>query len=185
MTGSNSVSGEALVAAFIRWTAEGRVREAASARTAQRIREQTQSSSATWHGLLVEVAERGEPVTMQVGSRRVSCRIAGVGPDFCVAEYDAAPAALIALKAVSSLWPAGDRRSVPLGDRQPALRLSFAAGLAAIADERLPVSLSTADAVITGELLAVGEDLATVRGAPPSRRLAHVPLEAVAICGLR
>ncbi len=58
--------------------------------------------------------------------------------------------------------------------------------LALLADERSPVGLISGGGLETvGELVAAGDDVLTVRTAPPARRLVYVPLDSVAVCELR
>jgi hypothetical protein len=183
--GGEELSGDDLVAAFGRWAADERVTLAAESRSRQRRISEAAFSSATWAGVLVDLAEAGEPLVLVVGSRRLSCVIVGVGLDFCVVESEGAPPSMVALRAILSVWPSERRISRPAGDRGPALRLSFAAALAVLAEERLPVALWIGDERVEGDLLAVGEDVATVRTPPPARRVAHLSLSAISACELR
>jgi hypothetical protein len=178
-------SGDDLVAAFTRWVAAERVQDAADRRSQERRIAEAASGGATLAGVLVDLAERAEPVVLVVGARRLTCRVVGVGADFCVIESERAPGAIVALRALEGIWPTSKQGLAASGDRSPPLRLSFAAALARIAEERLPVAVWCGENRMDGELLAVGEDLATLRTLPPSRRLAHLPLAAITLCELR
>jgi hypothetical protein len=58
--------------------------------------------------------------------------------------------------------------------------------LALLAEERNPVCVTTAAGVeTTGELVAAGEDVLTLRIDASRRRVAYIPLSAVAWCELR
>jgi hypothetical protein len=178
-------SGEDLVAAFGRWSADERVRDAVVNRSYQRRIEEAASAAATLVGILVDLAEARQRVVFTVGRRRISTVIAGVGPDFCVLEPDGGPPALVVIRAVTSIWPAPGRGGIPTGARGPVLQLSFESALSTLAEDRLPVAMWTGDSKVEGDLVAIGEDVATLRTGPPSRRVAYVPLGAVSVCELR
>jgi hypothetical protein len=178
-------SGDDLAAAFTRWVAAERVQDAADRRSQERRMAEAASGEATLAGLLVDLAERAEPVMLVVGARRVTCRVVGVGADFCVIASERAPGAIVALRALQGIWPTSSQGLAAAGDRPPPLRLSFAAALARIAEERLPVAVWCAEVRMEGDLLSVGRDVATLRTLPPSRRLAHLPLAAITVCELR
>ena len=58
--------------------------------------------------------------------------------------------------------------------------------LALLAEERSPVCLTAGTGFeTTGDLIAAGEDVLTVRTDSSARRLAYVPVNAVAWCELR
>ncbi len=179
--------GDALVAAFARWAADQRTAAAAGQRTRERSLREQATASATWTGILVDLAEQAALVTAVVAGRRRHGRVAGMGRDFCVLESEHNRTALIGLNAVSALWPEDLPASQPpTGDRTPTLDLSMMAALALLAEERAPVAVVTTDGVETaGDLLAVGEDVLTLRAGGSTRRLALVPRHAVAVCELR
>jgi hypothetical protein len=164
------------------------------------------AASATWVGMMVDLAESGRPVVMTVGSGRLSGALTGIGSDFCVLEREGTPPALVALGAIDSVWPSPDPQttwaastattrwpasppaatpSAPAGDRPPPLRLSLAAALSILAEERLPVVVSSSGTRVEGHLLSVGEDVVTLRTSAPLRRLVHLRLAAVDVCELR
>jgi hypothetical protein len=178
-------SGDDLVSAFTRWVAAERVQDAADRRSQERRMAEAASVGATLAGVLVDLAESAQPVVLVVGARRLTCTVVGVAADFCVIQSERAPAALVALRALGAIWPDSKLRRAAAGDRSAPLRLSFAAALAAIAEERLPVALWCGPDRVEGDLLAVGDDVATLRTFPPSRRLAHLPLAAITMCELR
>ena len=178
-------SGDDLVAAFTRWVAAERVQDAADRRSQERRMAEAASGGATLAGVLVDLAEGAEQVVLVVGARRLTCRVVGVATDFCVIASERAPGAIVALWALEGIWPASRQNLAASGDRPPPLRLSFAAALARIAEERLPVAVWCREVRMEGDLLSVGEDVATLRTLPPSRRLAHLPLAAITVCELR
>jgi len=182
-------SGDELAAAFARWSAEERVRESAGRRSGQRRMAEAAAAGATWAGVLLDLAESGEPVALTVGGRRLAGHLSAVGEDFCVVENLDAGACIVALGAISSVRqdPSGmaERRGGPSGDRPPALRLSFASALGALVAERLPVAIWSGDELFEGDIAALGGDVVTIRNPGPGRRVAHLRLGAVTICQLR
>jgi hypothetical protein len=179
--------GEELVAAFTRWAADERSAAAAANRSRTRSLQEQAASSATWAGILLDLAEQGTPVSVVVAGRRRSGRIACVGRDFCVIDSGPGQTALIRVAAMEELRPDSDSvAGAPAGDRESALDLSLVTVLSLLAEDRSSVGLVTSAGLeTTGHLIAAGEDVLTVRTDPPTRRLVYVPLGAVAVCELR
>jgi hypothetical protein len=178
--------GEELVAAFARWAAQERTRSAATDRARQRSLGEQALATATWTGILVDLAEQGAEVTVSVGGRRYTGWIVGVGQDFCVVEQAVRRRpALIPLPHISYVSADQSGRATPSGDRPTGLALSMAAALAALAEERAPVALQVGGDQMEGEVIGVGEDVVTLRSNPPTGRLVHVPLAAVTFCEVR
>jgi hypothetical protein len=179
--------GDELVAAFARWAADQRVVAAAGDRARERSLREQARATATWTGVLVDLAEQGNQVTVMIAGQRRGGRLVGVGRDFCVLEPDQGRTALISVEHVTELWPDGPARNdAPEGDRSPAIDLPLMAALALLAEERSPVGVfSTGGFETAGDLVAAGDDVLTVRTGTPGRRLVYVPLRALAICDLR
>jgi len=136
--------------------------------------------------VLVDLAEQAAGVVVAVGGIRCTGRIVGVARDFCVLQPASGRPTLIALGAISALWPQQPGGRGAAGDRRPGLTLSMAGALSALAEERSRVVLSLADGgQVEGEMVAVGEDVATLRTEPPSRRSVYVRLAAVTCCEVR
>jgi hypothetical protein len=177
--------GDDFVAALDRWAAAQRVAAGAASRARERSLREQAAAEATWIGILVDLAEQGAPVTAVVANRHRRGRIVGVGRNFFVLEADPGRTGLARSDAVASIWPEHGA-ALPAGARGGAIDLSLMLALALVAEERNPVCLVTPAGVETaGELVAAGEDVLTVRTEPPGRRLAYVPLGAVAWCELR
>ncbi len=179
--------GEELVAAFVRWAADQRTATAAADRVRERSLRDQAAATATWMGVLVDLAEQAAVVTVMVAGQRRSGHLVGVGRDFCVLQTAHGRAVLISLPEIAQLWPdSGRGDDPPTGDRPPSIDLPLMTGLALLAEERSPVVLVSGYGLETaGELVAVGEDVVTLRTAPPARRLVHVPTSRVAVCELR
>ncbi|MGH9116248.1 MAG: hypothetical protein ACRDWW_10535 [Acidimicrobiales bacterium] len=193
MQGEDPVDG--LLASFGRWAAGERSVAAAGQRSRERWLRQQAASAATWAGVLVDLAEQSAPVVVTVERRRRAGRLVGVGQDFLVLDQTVGRPALICLDAVSCLEPASRGSSAgsraagrggappPGGDRQATIGLDLASALAALAEDRAPVSVVVPGGEVTGDLVAVGEDLLVLRCA--GGQAAYVHRGAVALCELR
>jgi hypothetical protein len=176
--------GDELVRAFARWAAGARAQSAAEDRARQRWLGEQATSTANVQGLLVDLAEQAAPVVLWLPDHRCVGRLIGVGRDFCVVSQTNRRPTVVALQWLSAISP---ERAAPLpaGDRPPALELSLVGAFAAMAEERLPVSIKVRSKTVEGEIHSVGEDVVTLRGHPPGRQMVHVPIGAVISCELR
>jgi hypothetical protein len=178
--------GDDLVSAFHRWAAGERTTAAARNRATERWLRDQASASASWAGVLIDLAEQAATVVIGMGRLRCSGRIVGVARDFCVLQQSGGRPALIALEAISAVWPPSRGAESPAGDRRPSLALSMAGALSALADERARVSLTLSDGdQVEGELVTVGEDVITLRTEAPARRSVYVRLASVRSCEVR
>jgi hypothetical protein len=178
--------GDELMAALDRWAADQRAASAAAGRARERSLREQAASMATWTGILVDLAEQGAPVTAVLANQRCRGHVVGVGRDFFVLDAHPGRPALIRSDTVASLWPEQPAAPLPAGTRGGALDLSLMMALALLAEERSPVCVTTTTGLETaGDLIAVGEDVLTVRTDSSARRLAYVPVGAVAMCELR
>ena len=175
-------SGDSVVAAFTRWAAHERAVEAAETRSRERSLRDQAAGEATWSGLLVDLSEKQGEVALDVGGRRLSGRLVGVGPDFCVLEQGTRRASLVPTDRIVAIW----QESPASGSRFPHLQLSFASALAALAAERTPTCLFLAGgSQVSGELVGSGTDLVTVRTDSATRRTVHVRICHIDVCELR
>jgi len=179
--------GDDLVAQFARWSAGERASRAARGRIHERTLREQAASGATWAGSLVDLAEAGSRISMSIGGRRLTGTLEAVGADFCVLIRAGRRPLLARLDRVSAVWPDPPARSrAPAGSRFPSLRLSMAAAMALLAEDRAPVTLAVAGGHhISGDLVGVGEDVLTVRERDGSERSTLVALENVEYCELR
>lgn len=185
-------SGDRLVASFQRWAAAERAAGEAAARSRSASLARQAAGGATWTGILVDLAERSAVVALAVPGARLSGRLVGVGRDFCVLEPAGGRPAVVAAAWISSLAPAGPARAgtgagagAPGGSREPALDMGLASVMAALMDDRAPVVVSAAGQPHAGEVLAVGDDVVTIRAPAPQRRQVHIPLGAITHVELR
>jgi hypothetical protein len=177
--------GDELVQSFTRWAARERSSAAAAEKARQHWLAERAASSATFTGILVDLAEQAAGVTMATGGFKCSGRVVGVGRDFCVLGQASGRPAVIPLAAISTIWPHQQRRLPPSGDRPPALEMSIVGAFAAMAEDRLPVGLRAGSHVIEGDVISVGDDVVTLRTWAPGFHMAHVPLVAVSFCEVR
>ena len=178
---------EELLSAFSRWAADERVALAAAERSRIRSLRVQSAKSATWVGLLVDLAERSAVVSVTAGGTRLTGCLVGVGRDFFVLEPAAGRPVLVATQSATSVSaapeePASSRAG---GDRRPALDLSLLSAFDALAEERSPVAVCAGGTTFEGELLSVGEDVITLRTMTAQRRTVHLPAASVAWCELR
>jgi hypothetical protein len=157
---------DALLAAFARWAAEGRVGEAAEARSRERWLRHQAAETATMVGTLVDLAEQRGAVALVVGSRTVSGQLIGVGRDGVVLAEPSGAATVVALARIAAVRVTGRRAGTgeATGERRPAGLWGVVDALAALAEDRSPVRLGLAGGeTLTGVLLSVGADVMTVR----------------------
>jgi hypothetical protein len=186
-------TGDRLIASFEKWAAGQRATEHAAARARTAWLTRQSATTATWTGVLLDLAERESFVIVTLGPTHLSGRLVGVGADFCVLEQDNERPAVIALSSVTSVAaaPAGPSHSGPPGGhRPPSLELGLLAVLEGLMEERAPLVVHAASSAgratpVEGELAAVGEDVTTVRSTGRPRRTVHIPLAAIVFCELR
>lgn len=150
------------------------------------LREQA-LASATWAGALLDLAEGRSAVTICVGQARLAGTLEAVGADFCVLVRSGRRPVLARLDRVTAVWTErAPAKGPPSGSRFPSLELSMAGALSLLAEDRSPVVLALAGGQhISGELVAVGEDVVTLRESEGSRRSALIPLGSLEYCELR
>ena len=186
----------ALGAALGRWASGRAAADAATARARERWLGQEASESATLTGVLVDLAERGETVTVATRSGQWTGRVTGVGRDFCVVA--AAAATIVALPAVVSVSAgrvrpgggAGPGRTggAPggadvAGDRAGPLDLDLESVMALLASERSPVRLVLAGgSAVVGTLWGSGDGIVACRPDGPGRPSVTVVTAAVEAC---
>ncbi|MEO7555627.1 MAG: hypothetical protein ABIV94_03360 [Acidimicrobiales bacterium] len=176
------LGGNDLLARLDRWVSAARSDHAAAARSRERWLRQVADESASFTGVLVDLAERGAPVVVHgAAGRRHHGIVHGVGTDFVALRTAQGAAVLLALSSLAYVRPEASS-STALGDRDLDLAVGLAEALAALAEDRPRVLVvTTADCDgIAGELRAVGRDVVTLRldGAP--RAAAYVPLATIA-----
>jgi hypothetical protein len=165
-----------------RWLADARSADAAAARARARWLRLQAEESATFAGVLVDLAERHTGVTVHghAGRRRRGV-VALVAADFCALRTDAGREVLIAYRGVSSIRP-DVRAEVPVGDRTVRAELGLAEMLNIVAADRPRVLITTLvdSEGVAGELRSVGRDVVAIRTDGDGRVPTYVPIDAIA-----
>ncbi|WP_436792650.1 hypothetical protein [Actinospongicola halichondriae] len=164
-----------------RWAAEATVDEAVQARVRSRWLRIQSEESASLAGTLLDLAEHGRPVVVDVGEHRLRGVLAGIGGDFVAMRTVRGQQVLVRTASIDVV------RSEPggvdvRGDRPPLLDLELDGVLGPVAAERPDVLVRTITGVTArGELRSAGTDVIRVRvdGDPPTP--VWVPTAAIAI----
>ena len=166
------------LAGLTRWLAEGRVDAAAAERARQRWLERQAGEEATLAGVLLDLGERGRPVTVTTaGGHRVTGSLTVVGADFCAVRDDRGQV-VVPHRSMASVRPApGDPPAD--GERPGGLELVLAEALAELAVDRPLVAVATGADEHRGTLRAVGFDVLTLMLDGPTRGAVHVPIGVV------
>lgn len=159
-----------------RWLAEQRADAAAASRARERWLRQAADEEAVVAGILLDLAERAATVVLQgVAGRTHRGVVRAVGEDF-VALRTGNGDVLLPFDAVTAIRAEG--APVAGGERAHALDVSFAEAVAAVGGDRPRVLVVARDGSgMSGELRAVGRDVATLRVAEAT---SYVPLASVA-----
>ena len=175
-----------LLSSLSRWAGDQRAAEAAAARAREHWLRQQSGEASTLSGLLVDLAEARAEILIGTDGRVHQGQLRAAGQDVVVLEHSSGAVTLIAVQAVRTLQLAPPLvGGGPSGSRSPAARLSLAGMLDALAAEHTPVRIELMGGkMVTGSLQGVGADLMTVRVNGQPGRLLHIPLRAVASCGL-
>ena len=172
---------DGLARSLERWAADALVDEAAQQRTRQRwLRVQAEEEASTI-GALVDLAERGRPVVLDVGEHRVRGTIVGVGADFLALRSERDQDVLVRTDAVEVVRAEPGGRAV-IGDRTVLVEVALDAVVGPLAADRPEVLIRTRSGqVVRGELRSAGTDVVRLRtdGDPPAP--AWIPLAAVAV----
>jgi hypothetical protein len=149
--------------AILRSLGEARVADAAGARMRTRWLVRQSEEEGTIAGVLVDLAEQGDPIVLTTRSSRLHIgRVRAMGADFVALHGPTASTLLVRLAAVAMVR---SRPGSPVvtGDRTVRLERRFHDVLGDLAGERPSVVVGTDGGEVTGQLRAVGRDVATVR----------------------
>ncbi len=167
-----------------RWAADAAVDAAARARARARWLRIQADESATLAGTLMALAERAQPVVVDVVDQRFRGVVAAIGEDFVALHTDVDQQVLIRTAAIGVVRTEPGGTTV-VGDRSPLLEVSLASVLVPMSADRPTVLVRTlAGTSIRGELRAAGTDVVRLRadGDPPTP--AWVPVDAIAVVAL-
>lgn len=173
------VFGEGLAGALAGFVAEGRVVASAERRRREHWLGRQASEEASLVGVLVDLAEGGVPVALQVRSGRAHHgRIEVVGADFVVVGRDEQPDVVVVTAAVLAVRRADDGRRAGLRPLAPGQ--TFVNLLENLCGRREHVVLVTGDAcTVAGTMWSLGRDFVTVRPEEGGRATTYVPVDAI------
>lgn len=164
-----------------RWVADAVASEAATSRSRARALLQQASEDATFVGTLVDLAERGEELSVVTAAQStVVGRIAAVGRDFVAILGRSGRTSFVPHRAIGAVRSQPDTRiAVVAGERTAPLETSLAAVVSELAAERMRVHVTTLGQSVAGQLRASGDDVLVVlpEGAQPVPT--YVPLASV------
>jgi hypothetical protein len=152
----------------------GRVEEARGARGRRRWLEAAAAESATMAGVLLDLADRRELVSVGIaGGGLVLGEIAGVGADVVVLDKGQGSWVLVPLRAVAEVRPHDG--AAPIGDREPPEGPSLVDLLARTGErqEQVVVHLSDGSSV-AGVVDAAGDEVVRVRSEDPTLGVTYV-----------
>lgn len=154
---------------------------AVRARAEARWRRERASDVATWMGTLRDLADRGaEVVVGSATGRRHSGRLTCVGADHLELSVLAGETILIALDAVCSVRAEPGSASPATGDRDATDGPTLLEALERRMEASDPCSIVVAPGErLQGEIVALGEDVVTVRLADAARTSVYLPVGAV------
>lgn len=172
---------DALGRSLERWAAEARVDEAVRTRVRARWLRVQAEEEASLVGTMIDLAERGRPVVLDVGEHRLRGVLVGIGGDFVAVRTDSGQQVLVRTAAIDVI------RSEPggvdvRGDRPPLLDLELDGVLGPVAADRPDVLVRTQTGVTArGELRSAGTDVIRLRvdGDPPTPT--WIPTASIAI----
>jgi hypothetical protein len=169
---------EGLVDVLRGWAADERAGAAAGNRRRVHWLRQQAAESATLAGVLLDLAERSAPATVETLGGAHEGRVEMVSTGLCALRRPDRGLTLIALSAVTAIRTGTLR---PTGDRVPELKLEMAGALAALSSDRCEVGIELAGgASVKGALEHVGVELAAVRTGAAGTVL--IVLDAVTAC---
>ena len=142
---------------------------------------QGEREATTLVGLLVNLAESGAEIGLDVaGGRRFGGRVRGVGPDVVTLVGSDGRAVVVRLDRVSLVRPHRDDRGQHAGHRVASLSSRFTEVLVELAAERPTVAVHLAEGdPVLGRLQWCGRDVCCVTGGSPALPL-YVPIAAIA-----
>lgn len=170
---------DALARSLEQWAADAMVDEAARQRTRQRWLRIQAEEEASVLGALVDLAERGRSVVLDVGDNRIRGAVVGIGADFLAVRSDRGQDVLVRTEAIEVVRAEPGAHAV-VGDRATLVEVTLAAVVGPLAAERTEVVVRTRSGqVVRGELRSAGTDVVRLRadGDPPSP--VWVPLDAI------
>lgn len=185
------------LAELARWSAAEKVGRSVAERSRTRSLQDQAAATATWEGILVDLAEAACEVAVSVRwGRKVTGRLVGTARDFVVIESRRGAPVMVRTAAISAISPSTAVASAagpsavavsgrPGGRRRPPIDLDLAGALDALAAERAPLVVWVGAESFTGWVASCGEDFLTVRAEGAGQRPLYLPMESVVCVELR
>lgn len=171
--------GDGLARSLERWAADAVVDEAARRRARQRWLRLQAEEEASLVGTLVDLAERGRPVTLDVGGQRLRGRVVGIGSDFLALRSDRGQQVLVRTAAVEAVRAEPGERTV-VGDRATLVDVALDAVVGPLAGDRPDVLVRTRSGMaVRGQLRSAGADVLRLRAEGDPASPVWVPLAGV------
>lgn len=169
---------DGFLASLHRLVADAVAETAARERSQTRVLRQVAEESATFAGVALDLAERGDPVVARTSTGRAHRgRVLAVGRDFVVVREAPKPPVLLSVAGITSLRPQSTARPGDTSGARPApLDVTLAVLLAGLSAHRprIQVMAGGDPQPLSGELRAVGLDVATLRLDGAGQALAHL-----------
>ncbi|MDH3705582.1 MAG: hypothetical protein OES57_05910, partial [Acidimicrobiia bacterium] len=151
----------------LRWSAEQRAQQARTDRVRQASLRRQAAVASRWRGVLLDLAEQGEPVELMLRSGPVCGTLTAVGEDFCALGQ---PDRMV-LIATAGIGQIGAGADLPYGFRGVQRATSLAEVLAELSHTRPVVQVQAAiGPTRTGRLERAGLDVVTIRTDHPDPR---------------
>ncbi len=166
------------LAGWSRWLADCRVDEAVAARARQRSLEQQAAQESSITGVLLDLGERGRPVTVKTaGGRCCHGRIAAVGADFVVVCDDNDDQLLIPTASIATISTSPAQRRVTGARLRPSAVLADM--VHELAADHAQVEVMVVDERVSGLLKTAGADVIAVAVDQPLDDRVHVATAAI------
>lgn len=166
------------LADWSRWLADCRVDEAVAARARQRSLERQAAQESTIAGVLLDLGERGRPVSLKTaGGRCWQGQIAAVGADFVIVRDDNDDRVLIPTASISTISASAAQRRVTGARLRPSAVLADV--IHELAADQARVEVAVADDCVSGHLRAAGVDVVAVDVDQPAGGRLHVATAAI------
>jgi hypothetical protein len=157
--------------------------EEVAARAERRSRLLRASEVATWAGTLEDLVERRSIVVLRlVGNRSYRGTLVALGRDHVAVRTSSGQVALLATVSIRSVRPEPGAAATPTtGDRERSEGRTLAEVLARCTEEarRIVLGLDGVDELLTGTVIALGEDVVTFRVDARDHGVLYLPIRGV------
>ncbi|MFO7778201.1 MAG: hypothetical protein R6V28_07615 [Nitriliruptoraceae bacterium] len=168
---------------YLEFGDHARLAEEVAARSERRSRLLRASEVATWAGTLADLVERRSPVVLRLaGSRTYRGALVALGRDHVAIRTPSGQVALVSISALRSVRPEPGAAAPPAtGDRERSHGRTLAEVLERCTEEsrRIVLGLDDVDELLTGEVIALGEDVVTFRVDAQDHGVLYLPVLSV------